>query len=401
MEDYNGFNNQLTAQKQDWRLNKDAKMWVDQNTGEAVQATCVYVEPGGQCLSAAEVERRRKYGKMMQERLGNAQNEQIKKEIRTEQKRILGPYVYVMMELQGGSITVASAEGGVFDSIAGRYDRAANFDIYLKGHAGDTISVDRIGRKSNYIAKPRLTMILTIQPAVLYGLMDNATFRGRGLCGRFLYVICKSKVGHREVSPAPISSKAKQEYRDFVRRILADQGGGTVHLSPDANEQRERYQEYIEKKLGSKWEHMRDWGSKLVGAMVRIAALLHLSSFPADVPISVETLTAAIRIAEFLSIHAEAAYQAMGADESVEDAKYLWRRIADNGEPEISKRDLFRLVRGKFKKAECMEAPLRVLMEYGYIRIEDVERDGAGRKSSPKIKVNPLAYGHNGQNGHN
>jgi len=66
-----------------------------------------------------------------------------------------------MMELQGGSITVASAEGGVFDSIAGRYDRAANFDIYLKGHAGDTISVDRIGRKSNYIAKPRLTMILT------------------------------------------------------------------------------------------------------------------------------------------------------------------------------------------------------------------------------------------------
>lgn len=38
-----------------------------------------------------------------------------------------------IMELRDGSITVASAEGGVFDSIAGRYDRAANFDIYLKG----------------------------------------------------------------------------------------------------------------------------------------------------------------------------------------------------------------------------------------------------------------------------
>lgn len=82
-----------------------------------------------------------------------------------------------------------------------RHDRAANFDIYLKGHAGDTISVDRIGRKSNYIAKPRLTMLLTIQPSVLHGLMDNATFRGRGLCGRFLYAMCKSKVGRREVSP--------------------------------------------------------------------------------------------------------------------------------------------------------------------------------------------------------
>ena len=59
-----------------------------------------------------------------------------------------------MMEMQGGSITVASAEGGVFDAVIGRYDRAANFDAYLKGHAGDPISVDRIGRKSNYIPKP-------------------------------------------------------------------------------------------------------------------------------------------------------------------------------------------------------------------------------------------------------
>lgn len=306
-----------------------------------------------------------------------------------------------LMEMQGGSITVASAEGGVFDSIAGRYDRAANFDIYLKGHAGDPISVDRIGRKSNYISKPRLTMILTIQPEVLHGLMDNATFRGRGLCGRFLYAMCKSKMGQREVSPAPIPDKVKQEYRCFVRGILSDQKTGTVRPSPEATTIRERYQAYIETKLGCDWEHMRDWGGKLVGAMMRIAALLHLSSFPATESISAETVTAAVKIAEYLGAHAEAAYQAMGADESIENAKYLWRRIEASGAAEISKRDLFRLVRSKFKKAEGMEAPLHVLVEYGYIRIEDVERDGVGRKASPKIKVNPLTYGHNGQNGHN
>lgn len=306
-----------------------------------------------------------------------------------------------MMELQGGSITVASAEGGIFDSIAGRYDRASNFDIYLKGHAGDTISVDRIGRKSNYIAKPRLTMILTIQPSVLHGLMDNATFRGRGLCGRFLYAMCKSKVGRRQVSPAPMSSNTKTEYRQFVRRILADQGNGIVYLSSDANTIRKEYQAYIEKKLGGEWEHMRDWGGKLVGTMVRIAALLHLSSFPSDVPISAETMAAATGIAEFLGAHAEAAYQMMGADEGIEDAKYLWRRLVNSGQTEMSKRDLFRLVRGKFKKTESMEAPLHILVEYGYIRLEDLERDGAGRKASPTIKINPLAYGLNGLNGQN
>jgi len=290
-----------------------------------------------------------------------------------------------LMEMQGGSITVASAEGGVFDSI-GRYDRAANFDVYLKGHAGDTISVDRIGRKSNYIAKPRLTMILTIQPSVLYGLMENATFRGRGLCGRFLYSMCKSKVGHREVSPAPMSSSTRAEYRQFVRHILADQESGIVRLSTDADTIRQEYQAYIEKKLGGEWEHMRDWGGKAVGAMVRIAALLHLSSFPVTEQISPETMAGATSIAEFLGAHAEAAYQAMGADETQESAKYLWRRI--KGHSELSKRDLFNACKGKFKKVESMEPGLCVLEEMGYVRIETIQTGG---RPTQKVKVNPLA----------
>ena len=71
--------------------------------------------------------------------------------------------------------------------MAGRYDKGTNLDVYLKGHAGEPITVDRIGRKSNHIPGPRLSMMLAIQPQVLNGLMDNPTFRGRGLCGRFLY----------------------------------------------------------------------------------------------------------------------------------------------------------------------------------------------------------------------
>ena len=89
------------------------------------------------------------------------------------------------MDMQGGCITVCSAEGGVFDSMAGRYEKGANFDVYLKGHAGDMIVVDRIGRRTNSIPDPRLTMLLTIQPEVLSGLMENTTFRGRGALWAF------------------------------------------------------------------------------------------------------------------------------------------------------------------------------------------------------------------------
>lgn len=306
-----------------------------------------------------------------------------------------------IMDKQGGGITVCSSEGGIFDMIAGRYDRTANLDVYLKGHSGDSLTVDRIGRKPNHIPNPRVSMILTVQPSVLYGLMDNATFKGRGLCGRFLYSMCKSKVGHREITPPPVPEHIGRGYQDFIRQILSDRGSGTVYLDKDADEVRIEYQRYVEGKLGGEWEHMRDWGGKATGAMVRIAALLHLSSFPASEPISLETMVNATSIAEFLGAHAMAAYRVIGADEAQENAKYLWRRIEATGQSAITRRDLFRLVRGKFKKSEYMEVPLRILAEYGYICIEDVEREGAGRKASPKINVNPLARGQNGQNGQN
>ena len=297
-----------------------------------------------------------------------------------------------LMDMQGGCITVCSAEGGIFDSMAGRYEKGANFDVYLKGHSGDTIVVDRIGRRMNSIPNPRLTMLLTIQPEVLSGLMGNTTFRGRGLCGRFLYAMCKSKVGHREISPAPVLDRVRAEYRAFVRRILSSQWSGTIRLSPEADKIRREYQGYIEKKLGDEWECMRDWGGKVTGAMVRIAALMHAAEVhgnPAETPISPEVMAGATSIAEFLSAHAVAAYQIMGANEGIADAKYLLRRIKGIGKPEISKNELIQATRGKFKKSENMDPALSILEERGYIR-RVVISEGRGR---PKeiIEVNPCS----------
>jgi len=296
-----------------------------------------------------------------------------------------------IMETQGGSITVASAEGGVFDAIKGRYDRAANFDIYLKGHSGDPLSVERIGRKSNYIATPRLTMMLTIQPSVLHGLMDNETFRGRGLCGRFLYAICKSKMGHREVSPEPISATVKEEYRQFVRKILSDQGSGTIYLSTEANSIREKYQARIERRLGNDWGHMRDWGGKLTGAMVRIAALLHLARFSATEAISKETMLEATSIAEFLGVHAEAAYQTMGNDTRMEAAQYILERLTAAKVGSISRTDLTHLCRGKFRQVKIMNPGLEVLEERFYI--QKIENDlGYNNRKQTEYLVNPSVW---------
>jgi hypothetical protein len=55
---------------------------------------------------------------------------------------------------QGGRAAVISTEGGIFDIIAGRYSKSPNMDIYLKGHSGDEVRVDRKGRPPDSFPGP-------------------------------------------------------------------------------------------------------------------------------------------------------------------------------------------------------------------------------------------------------
>ena len=45
--------------------------------------------------------------------------------------------------------------------------------MYLRGHAGDTIRVDRVGREPVLVEDPALTLALTVQPEVLRQLGDS------------------------------------------------------------------------------------------------------------------------------------------------------------------------------------------------------------------------------------
>jgi hypothetical protein len=84
-----------------------------------------------------------------------------------------------------GRIALLSPEGDVFDQMAGRYNQSAgpNLGVYLKGHAGDLLKIDRRGRPPEYVEQPCLTIGLTVQPEVLRGLAGRPGFGGRG-CSR-------------------------------------------------------------------------------------------------------------------------------------------------------------------------------------------------------------------------
>jgi hypothetical protein len=119
-----------------------------------------------------------------------------------------------------GRIALLSPEGDVFDQMAGRYNQAAgpNLGVYLKGHAGDLLKVDRRGRPPEYVQRPCLTIGLTVQPEVLQGLAGRPGFRGRGLLARFLYSLPASLVGRRQAGTPPVPESVADRY---IRELQA------------------------------------------------------------------------------------------------------------------------------------------------------------------------------------
>src|SRR6266487_2555221 len=118
---------------------------------------------------------------------------------------------------QGGRLAVLSAEGGIFATLAGRYSGAPNLEVFLKGHAGDRLVVDRKGRDSEHIAQPALTLGLAVQPELLRDIAAMPGFRGRGLLARILYSLPATTVGRRRVGTPPPPESVVQTYTTNLR----------------------------------------------------------------------------------------------------------------------------------------------------------------------------------------
>lgn len=312
-----------------------------------------------------------------------------------------------------GRMALVSAEGGIFGMMQGRYSANVNIDSFLKAHAGDPLRVDRIGRSSEYIESPALTMALTVQPDVLRGIMRNDTLKGRGLLARFLYCIPTSKVGARRIECNGIPESVRMKYEANMRIMFNTTPGDEPHilkLSPEAYQLSVQFAKELEPRLIDDLEHIADWAGKLHGAVIRIAGVLHVAAYvgwnPWEHPISSETITNAIAIGRYFIQHALAAFSLMGADEVVDGGKYVLKWIQRQGMQEHKKRDILRGTRGYFKEVSALDPILSRLCEYGYLREHEQERPGPGRKPDKMYTINPVLFfgntlGQNGQNGQN
>jgi hypothetical protein len=292
--------------------------------------------------------------------------------------------------------------------MAGRYNQQVgpNLGVYLKGHAGDLLKVDRRGRPPEYVERPCLTIGLTVQSEVLQGLASRPGFRGRGLLARFLYSLPESLVGRRQAGAPPTPQAVTDRYTLELQALAASlttratDDPTVLTLDPQADELLLGFERALEPRLAANsgdLAHLAGWAAKLAGATCRLAALLHLASHLRDgwaQPITPETFASALRLADYLVEHARAVFDLMGADPRIDDARWLLDWITRTNQTQFSRRDAHQAARGRFRKATDLEPALTLLEEHGYLRRVDADPPGpkGGRPPSPRFLVNPLPH---------
>ena len=306
-----------------------------------------------------------------------------------------------VLSANDGHAAIISTEGGIFDTLAGAYSRVVNIDVMLKGYSGDTIRVDRIGRESEYVMNPALTILLMAQPSVVSEVLSNRTFRGRGLTARFLYCMPQSQVGARTYHSKPVDPDLEKAYEAKIMQLLADEGlNEVITLSPEADQLIASYAEELEPLMLTTYADMSDWCGKLIGNTLRIAGLLcraeadRCFDFGALLdPLEVDgkTMENAIRLSRYYLNHALGAYAVLPDNTVSVPGEKILKVIRDKKLESFDRRDMMRSCRA-FKTVAEIQPVLDSLEDYGYIARQPEKPSGTGRPPLPKYLVNPAVH---------
>lgn len=313
-----------------------------------------------------------------------------------------------LCDLLAGNRTVAqlSPEGAeVFEGMA-RYQAdgkgAGKMEPYLKSWKGDALMVDRKNGTQIAISDPTLTIVLAAQPSVLEKLRDpDGSREGRGLLGRFLYVVPVSRVGTRRLVRRKVPVTAESAYRDALRRLLdlpypAEGEPPMIQASNAAWCIASAFYDETERELraGGSLVDVESFASKLRSYHARLAGVLHLADGRgvAD-EIDAETMTRALTLTRYFLAHGCAAHGMMSTVLEVAVALKLWATISKLAERaaeedgSISARDLAQIAKGQraFKKVAAIDDALRVLVGAGYVRRFNRHPGGA------RLAINPAA----------
>lgn len=347
----------------------------------------------------------------------NAENDQdrerIRKLIEEEQEampaEIIAPRLFTgdvtaerlqgLLVEHGERMAVLSDEAGIFLIMAGMYSGGmASLDVFLQGHAGTPMRVDRAGRCA-HIDKPALSFGLALQPGVLADVASSPRFRDSGLLARFLFTVPASNVGKRDVRQRwTIPSYVRLDYETRLFNLLEgrSQHAGKPRVIAMSDPAREAWLDFAaeieaQQGEGGTLESIADWTSKLPGAAARIAALLELADvgLPAE-SVSLKATESALAICRLLVSHAHAAFGLLGADVTDGDAAAVAKWAVANKLLAFKKSQAQKAMEGRFRSVAKLDKAIERLEAGDVVRVEKVPNRGA--RPTVMIHMNPKLF---------
>ncbi len=313
---------------------------------------------------------------------------------------------------QHGRLLAASPEAKTLENIV--RDKKANFDVFLKGHAGDDMRAGRISRGRDQRDKPALTCLYSPQPAVLEELAETPGLAQRGFMARWFYSLPVSNVGYRDCSKPtdPVPDETAQRYAALMAGLWQLPTPETdlicdMQLTADAATVLTAFTVEVEALLrpGGLLNGLAGWGNKAAGLAVRVAGILACTDAvgrdePLPYVIDADAVTRAVRLVKEYAIpHAIAAFDLMGTEPTVVLARVVLNHLRKQKPmpTSFSCRDVFRGLQGRFSTVDELLPVLELLERHELIRpTGEPPRPGPGRKPSPVYLINPKAFGEDG-----
>jgi len=296
-------------------------------------------------------------------------------------------------------MAVLSDEAGIFLIMAGLYSGGiASLDVFLQGHAGMPMRVDRAGRTA-HVDRPALSFGLALQPGVMAEVASSRRFRDSGLMARFLFAMPASNVGSRDVRRRwSIPHSIKNEYEARLHGLLdsRDLVAGKPRVLGMTDAARAVWLDFsaeIEKELAvrGRLESIADWASKLPGAAARIAALFELAEAGVAATAVGDVATGnAVKLCHLLIPHAHAAFGLLGADAIDADAAAIVKWALDQRRVTFKKSECQKAMEGRFRSVAKLDKAIERLEQGDVVKVEKLPNPGA--RATTMIRMNPKLF---------
>ena len=318
------------------------------------------------------------------------------------------------MQYSCGAANIATAEGNIINVICGRSytQRGAiqNIDVFLKAYDGEPIHQNRVTSGEIDIERADLSMLISLQPALLERLCNSADAVGRGLDPRFLIFAPQEKdqdIDHTIDSQMEPTSKWSETIGLIAFGHISPMGIRSVMALDDEADKIIRqfwnYEAEVKRQRGrNDNDSITSWLSKMHGKALRVAAILALLNNPNTSAIRAADAENAVALfKEYFIPHFIAAHEdtSFFTREDRQIIGWIIRSAKRTGKDTFKERDLMQHARqltafkGK-RGQENLRETLGMLVAHHYIRPGISEKSSTGRGPAARTwQINPELLG--------